>query len=440
MTLGGIVRKCPSAAGKVPGKDFEYTLISDQVVTDGGETRRARHVKRVTASFEGQVKDDATLDYIEIVAAEYISERTGSPPERRPGPVGQRMRPGQYGEPDWDALERSVRVTGELAIAGVMWSAGVAFRDAQLEWMKRNKCVEFKFDPPTRTVMLGPGESAPVGTQLQAKIDSASVPMGKYQARALQGIGRVTPTEGNTPEESPSKFTYTASATPKRGHGFGVSALSRAGYGDAQWLIEEQASFEGSFSQRQEAAMTPPMGAGYSIVATVDYKTDGRLVWSLEPDSARTPTFGEVTSRFYVPTDGEITVKVDSRGKSIAGHCEIEGSRTFPVTSLPPDALKHLLLEVADDGRYRLTLRMKDMYLEFQASQKCSVRAAPGFPLPMAGGGGAVTINDAGILLGKQAGSVVDDTIFGRTAAPIVFGPISITGEWQFKRNPPSQP
>ncbi|MGH8198515.1 MAG: hypothetical protein ACRETI_10120 [Steroidobacteraceae bacterium] len=435
MTLGGFARKCPSAAGKVPG-NFEYTLTADEVITEDGETRRIHYVKRViTTKLEGQVKDDAMLDYIDI-EADYVSERTGSPTERVP--VRERFRPGQYGEPDMAALERAVRVTGDVAIAAVMWGSAQAFLDAQREWMKKNECVEFIFDPATETVMLGPGEVAQVRSELRTKIDPATVPLGKFRASALEGIGRVTPSEGDTVEESPASFTYTASATPKRGHGFGVSAMSRAGYAEAAWQIDEQARFEGTFTQTQTTAIA---GAGFGIVATMDYKTDGRLVWTAEPDSARAHTFGEVASKFYVPTDGEITVKIDSEGKSMAGSCVYEGSENFAIKSLPPAALKLLLLEVAADGRYRIMLRMNDEFLEFQATQICSVQAAPGFPIAMPGGGrGTAIINDAGIVIGRQEGTVVDETVAGRTAAPIVFGPISVTGEWRFKKISQARP
>jgi len=39
MTVGGFVRECPTAEGLVAG-NFEYTVTSDAVNTDEGETRR----------------------------------------------------------------------------------------------------------------------------------------------------------------------------------------------------------------------------------------------------------------------------------------------------------------------------------------------------------------------------------------------------------------
>lgn len=437
MTLGGFARKCPSAEGKVPGRDFEYTLIADDVSTENGESQSTHYVKKVTPTrVEGQVKDDGTLDYVDF-EAEYLSERTGSPVERRT--VRERITPGQYGEPDMAALERAVRVTGDLAIAAAMWSVGVTFRDAQREWMRKNECVEFKFDPPTETVMLEAGESAAVRVELRTKGESgAAVARAQLAAGAIDGHGSVMPrVDQSSLTDLPITLTYTASATPRRGHGIDAAAVSRAGYAESRWQIDERPRFEGTFTQTDKSVIA---GAGYGIAATKNYRIDGRLVWTPDPDSARAHSFGEVESRFYAPTDGEITVKIDQEGKSIAGSCVYEGSRTFPIRSLPSAALKMLTLEVAADDRYRLMLGMISKYLQFQVALNCRVQAAPGFPIAMPGGGGGTEIiNDAGIVLGKQEGTVVDDTIAGRTAAPIVYGPHSFTGEWRFTRDPPSR-
>jgi len=191
---------------------------------------------------------------------------------------------------------------------------------------------------------------------------------------------------------------------------------------------------EGQFSQKQQMAMAPSQFAAYGISATADYRTQGRLVWTSDPDSAQAHTFGDVASLFYVPTDGEITVTVDTEGKSAAGSCTYEGSKTFPIKSLPPAALEYLQLELAADGRYRLMLGMISKYLQFEVKRNCRIPVAPGF------GGGTEIVNAAGIAIGKQEGTIVDDAVAGHTAAPITMGPISITGDWQFKSSPPSRP
>ena len=65
LTIGGFVRKCPTATGIVAG-NFEYSVTGDVVDTDNGETRRTHYANHFTAMLEGHVKDDAMLDYIEI--------------------------------------------------------------------------------------------------------------------------------------------------------------------------------------------------------------------------------------------------------------------------------------------------------------------------------------------------------------------------------------
>jgi hypothetical protein len=47
-----------------------------------------------------------------------------------------------------------------------------------------------------------------------------------------------------------------------------------------------------------------------------------------------------------------------------------------------------------------------------------------------------VNINSVGIVIGQQDGRVTDEGIAGQTTQPIVYGPLSYTGEWQFKKLP----
>lgn len=51
-------------------------------------------------------------------------------------------------------------------------------------------------------------------------------------------------------------------------------------------------------------------------------------------------------------------------------------------------------------------------------------------------GNGKVNVNSVGIVIGQQDGRVTEEGVAGRTAQPIVYGPLSYTGEWRFKRIP----
>jgi hypothetical protein len=166
----------------------------------------------------------------------------------------------------------------------------------------------------------------------------------------------------------------------------------------------------------------------YGINVTGRQKVTGRLVWTPEQNSRRAGTFNEVPSQFYAATEGEITASIDNEGRSRAGSCAQEGSKTFAIKDLPPGAHQYLVLEVAADGRYRMMLGMISAFLQFEATQKCSGRVP--------GGNAKVNVNDVGIVIGQQDGRIIDEGFAGQTAQPIVLGPHSYTGGWQFKKMP----
>jgi hypothetical protein len=151
----------------------------------------------------------------------------------------------------------------------------------------------------------------------------------------------------------------------------------------------------------------------------------GRLVWIPDSNRARTPQFGGAAATIYVPADGEITVQVRGNGRSAAGECVIEGSKTFAIRELPPAALQYLQLDIAPDGRYKLMLGMISYFLQFQLEENCRAGRQR---LRQ-----TVTINDAAIVIGAQQGVVANDVVKGETAVPVVLGPNRYTGTWEFK-------
>lgn len=230
MTIGGFAKKCPTAEGIVAG-EFEYSLTVDEVNTDEGETQRTHYAKRIVAGLEGQVRDDATIDFIDVNAE--FTRGDGTPPQR----VRTRFTPGRAGEPDMAAMRSAVEMTADLSIAIVMWMAAPIYREALLEWTKMNECVEFSFDPPSEERSLGPNESAEIRTELKTKDGKFPVGGAKMQANALQGIGNLAPHQGETRVDAPFTFAYTASPNPRPGHGFDVATFSRAGAAGAKWKI-----------------------------------------------------------------------------------------------------------------------------------------------------------------------------------------------------------
>ena len=434
MTVGGFVRECPTAEGLVAG-NFEYTVTSDAVNTGEGETRRTHDSISLIANLEGHVRDDGIVDYVTI-DGDLARQREGSPPDRQH--IQRRFQVGAQGQPDTTAMLDAVTATADVSIATVMWMGSTLYTQAQAHWNMLDACVELAFEPPTQTQMLGPNGSAQVRATIRTKEDKTPIANAEYQAGPLQGIGTLTPREGRTEPSSPIVFTYTATANPKDGHGFDAGTRSRAGIAGGKWQIRVAAPFEGTFTQRRlmnvsGADLPEQARAGaerYGIGFAADYEITGHLVWTKEEDSARPSSFGEVGSQFYVPTDGEITVKVSGEGRSAAGNCAHEGSKTFLLRQLPPEALQYLVLELAGDGRYKVWLGMVSYYLQLQVQEKCSVRTGQRLEQTL-------NINDAGIVLGQQDGTMANDTLAGETAAPVVIGLDRYTGRWEFRKVAP---
>ncbi len=419
MTIGGFARSCPTAEGVVAGS-FEYLLTVDEVKGAPGAPERAHYVRSAVATLAGHVKDDGTIDYVEV-DAQYSLGLDGT----NKGDIQTRFTPGADGSLDMQAMQRAVEQTADLTIAIVIAMAGPIYTQAQVEWSKLNNCVQFSFDPPSGTRALGPNQAAEVRTELRTKEGGVRVAGGAFEAGPIEGAGTVAPRKGGTLADAPFVMTYTATPTPKRGNGIDIATKSRAGFAGGKWQVAELAKFEGTFSQTEATSMSP---GTYGINVAMRQKVTGRLVWTPEANSQRTGTFGDVASQFYVATEGEVTAAIDNDSRSRAGTCAQEGSKTFAIKDLPPAARQYLVLEVAADGRYRMMLGMVSMFLQFQATQKCSSF------MPGPNNNGKVNVNSVGIVIGQQEGRITEQGFAGQTPQPIVFGVLSYTGEWQFKK------
>ena len=161
------------------------------------------------------------------------------------------------------------------------------------------------------------------------------------------------------------------------------------------------------------------------------WKVTGNLLWKPEEDGKRSaPTFGDTKSVFFRPTSGDITVNVKIRSVGLGGPatCQGEGERTFSVDQMTPGALRHMVLEVAADGRYKVTLVIPDTPDPFP---KWDFQATCQFPNISTN----VTqdVRYTSVVLGRQQGTVTDEGITGRLPAPLRRGPREINGEWSFK-------
>lgn len=423
LTFGGFARRCPTSEGIVRG-DFEYSIVYDGTETgDDGAIRREHHARRLLAQLEGHVGDDAKLEYVELTG-DFTIDRSGTdvPPTSERRPVQTRFTPGRSGEPDLPAMSAAVEMTADIAVASVILMAGTLYREAELEWSKIDECVEFTFDPPTDTEMLGPNQSKDVRFELRSKEDGAGVPWRSDNINAILGIGTVTPRRVEPAENPAVTLKYTASDRPRRGHGIDAVATSRAGVANGKWRIVDR--YEGTFTQ---VAKT---NGSLSVLSTNVVETlKGRLVWSSNNTGTPTPSFGNVPSTFYVPTEGEITMELSAVNTTSAGgaSCETQGRRTFALGELPPSVLQYLLLEIAADGRYRLVLGMPDYpQTTWEAEGVCR------FP---GGGSQRQTVPAAlsAVEIGIQQGTLNgEQAVVGEMPAQ-TRGPRTTTGEWSFK-------
>jgi hypothetical protein len=178
---------------------------------------------------------------------------------------------------------------------------------------------------------------------------------------------------------------------------------------------------EGTFQQTD----TSEQVGGVGIVSHA-YTINGRLVWAPENEELPSlPSFGDTPSKFMRPSAGEITVEVNAEGLGIVGgSCRIRGTRTLDVAQLPSDARQHLWLELAADGRYKLSLAMTSRYLLTPVEQVCRVMGREARSNE--------EWNDVAIQLRVQEGRVSEEGVVGRLAAPLRYGPIIIDGSWSF--------
>jgi hypothetical protein len=421
LTFGGFARRCPTSAGLVKG-DFEYSIAYDATeIGDDGEIRREHHVRRVVVQLEGHVGDDARLMYVELTG-DFTIERSGTAvaPTSDRRPVQTRFTPGPAGEPDMPAMSAAVEMTADIAVASVVLSAGTLYRNAEREWLHLNECVELSFDPPADTVELGPNESRQVRVELKSREDGASVPFKTDRISAIRSIGTVAPRNVESADGAPVTLTYTASARPRAGHGIDLATESRAGLaGDRPWRIVDR--YEGTFTQVDKTE-----GSMGVLSGTTTQTMTGRLVWTSEPAGRHAPSYGDVHSAFYRANQGEITVELSNINRNaIGGSCETQGRETFALTSLPL-SVQYLLLEIAEDGRYKLILAIPDNPpTTWAADSSCrlpgtgTTRQKTPATLPA-------------IIIGMQEGRLDGDQAVVGEMPPVQRGPLTTTGRWSF--------
>lgn len=204
------------------------------------------------------------------------------------------------------------------------------------------------------------------------------------------------------------------------------AALMRLGQ---DWVDAMGGSFQGDETCGCEVTLEGKFT--YTDASSNDsIKVTGELVWkSKAEDQASPQASGGAGPMIFKPTEGEITVEVDFNNPGVDGSvCKGNGRKTFPVDRLTRGALRHMALEIADDGRYQVTLVIPDTPDPFPAWEFQSACIWPNVTSTQ-----QVPVHHVSVVLGKQEG-VIDEHrgIAGELTTPIRRGPRTITGSWSF--------
>lgn len=428
LTMGGFASRCPSPEGFVDGT-FEYLLSVAEERKIGGEIRRSVDFRHFNGRLRGEVGDDARLKDIEVrgtyTASRDMPGEAPSGSSREVGPV--RFAPNRGGAPDWEAMKQVVVASGDVALGNVILMGGWIYSLAELEWQKPNACVELAFEPASDTKALGANASADVKIGLRTKGSQPARAGFKAEGIRVLREGSVTPRTAEAQPGAQASVTFTAPARPRRGDGISLLALSKAGVAEDKWRIIERARYEAQFSQTDAASMGSGLGSATDLV-----KVTGTLLWTADDAPKPKPASGDAPSTFYKVTEGEVTVELDY---AIQGHggssCRHHGRKSFPVASLPPAALRYMELEVAADGRYRMSLGFADR--DLWRTWKMEVEATCRFPTGHVTRE-AVPVNQVAVEIGRHQGMLNADEGFSGELAPRRRGPRTITGNWSFTK------
>jgi len=196
------------------------------------------------------------------------------------------------------------------------------------------------------------------------------------------------------------------------------------------WVDAMGGSFQGDESCGCEVRLEGKFTYKDSLTEQTFTKVTANLVWTPEKDDQRSaPSFNDVESIFFRPSEGEITIEENFLNWGIGGpgKCTGTGRRTFSVDQLTPGALRYMLLEIAADGRYKVTLVIPDNPDSFPGWEFDSACEFPNITAHQ-----TVPVHHIAVVLGRQQGVMEDQGIIGRLPAPIHRGPRTITGDWTF--------
>jgi hypothetical protein len=285
LVIETIVKVCPTADGVVEGNG-SFTFVRDTVRPTSGGIASVHSETSSTLKFAGQTGDDAKLVGNVNVEADYSQSQSGSfqptsgdsvplPSASGRNHISARFTPGSgvnptptLGDFKYDVTQPFLSTAFGLAVA-LEWQASVYYSSAQSLWTQDNRCVEFNFDPPTKTVRLAPGAQVKVNTALTAKSDSRRLD-ANFNTSGLSG-GVVDPAGGKLDGGMPIPITLTAPQATGKATGFHIGAMSRAGPGTADWWTKSGPKFQ--LQWQENASMDTPNYAYGTAAAALDPTT-----------------------------------------------------------------------------------------------------------------------------------------------------------------------
>ena len=233
----GVVRRCPSASGIVPGAVSIYEEMGHTVSTPA-MNRSAGIFIHDQAKTEAQTDQEGLVQEIkmEITAADLDGEAGQVLRQTSGTAIKKRGSPVSCSGCDQRTTEAAKRL-GNL----ISWN----YYNAEQKWnnppTKADACVRIHFTPATKTVTVAPGKSRKVKAELRTVTGEERTEGRLFEVQGLRD-GKATPTEAKTTPEEPAVFTFTApqkKCSKSDAPGFRVfNSSSRAGRaGPEEWEI-----------------------------------------------------------------------------------------------------------------------------------------------------------------------------------------------------------
>jgi hypothetical protein len=291
----GVVRRCPSASGIVPGAASIYEEMGYHVATPA-TNRSAGIFVHDQAKTEAQTDQEGLVQEIKMdITAADLDGETGQVLRQTSGTaVKKRDSPVSCSGCDQRTTEAAKRL-GDL----ISWN----YYQAEQKWnnppTKADACVRIHFTPATKTVTVAPGKSRKVKAELRTVTGEERTEGRLFEVQGLRD-GKATPTEAKTTPEEPAVFTFTApqkKCSKSDAPGFRVSnSSSRAGRaGPEEWEItcEYVLEFQSRIVDRDDTAPAESVAAGKVRLTFVEgkdmYSGSGTIGYQTGPPPNRDP-------------------------------------------------------------------------------------------------------------------------------------------------------